>query len=118
MLLWIISSVSAIYNRTDNNSMSRDFYKRKIPKLFHVYKDAEMNHFSLKKFIDINRFSYGISLKMSNRLKESKSLLNDINANNLNAPQKLLLKLPPYLLRFLFYTKNKLSLNSTQVFKT
>jgi len=111
------NSVSAIYNKTDGNSMSNDFYNREIPKLFYAYKIFESKRPSLKKYIDYNRFSYALYFKMSNRPKTYKKLIKDLDKKNLNLWQKLLISLPSFALKLLFFIKNKLTLNSSIIFK-
>lgn len=68
-------------------------------------------HFGLKKYLDLNRFSIAIQYKLSGDLDSYQQYLSKINQNNLNKKQKLLLKLPQNILGLLLFVKRKLQSN-------
>ena len=111
------SSVSAIYNRTMEYSLSSTFYKKNISKLFYKHRQVEANHVSLKKYIDYYRFSSTILFKISSNNELSNSLIKDIDLKNLNLWQRLLIWLPNYIVKFLFFIKNTFYLSSLFVYK-
>ncbi|MBC3757451.1 glycosyltransferase family 2 protein [Hyunsoonleella sp. SJ7] len=109
--------VTAIYNRTMEDNMSNFSQKKEIPKLLHAYKQEESKDPHLKRFLDYNRFSNYIYLKLSSNKKLAKELLHDIDFKNLTLVQRTLIKLPIGLLKILFNIKTKLKLNAAGVFK-
>ncbi|WOD42905.1 glycosyltransferase family 2 protein [Hwangdonia lutea] len=111
------SSASAIYNRTLDNNMSNFSQKKTIPKLLHAYKDIEIKNHDLKKYLDLNRFSTLIFFKLSSNKVLEKTLIDDIDKNNLNILQRILIYLPNGVVRFLFNIKTKFKINPLIVFK-
>jgi len=111
------SSVSAIYNKTIKECLSNSFDIKDIPKLFYSYKNIEANHVTLKKYIDINRFSSAIFFKLSSNIQSSKQLVRDIDLKNLNLWQRLLIWLPFFAVKILFYIKNTFFIKSLFIYK-
>lgn len=111
------TSVTAIYNRTIEDNMSNFSQKKSIPKLLYSYKKEELTNKHLKRYLDYNRFSTLIYFKLSSNNKLAKKLNKDIDLNNLTLIQKILIKLPNTLIKFLFSIKTKFKLNATHVFK-
>lgn len=111
------SSASAIYNRTMDDNMSNFSQKKTIPKLLHAYKGLEPKNHDLKKYLDLNRFSTLIFFKLSSNRTLEKTLIKDIDLNNLNRLQRVLLYMPNGIVRVLFKIKTKLKLNPLFVFK-
>ncbi|WP_428225500.1 glycosyltransferase family 2 protein [Flavobacterium sp.] len=103
----------------DPKSLSKNsnFYANKLN--FSKFKEFEKENPTLKKFLDYNRLSFGIRLKLSHREKEAKILFKDINLNNIPHSRWVLLYLPASILKLLLNVKfilNKLGIVKT-VFK-
>ena len=62
------------------------------------FKEDENNNSSLKRYLDLNRFSMAIERKINDDNKNYKYLLHEIEKKNLNFKQRLLIKLPKRLL--------------------
>ncbi len=102
------NEVSVIINRTADNQAS----KKSINARKHFDLDMfteEMNHKSLKKYLDMNRFSIGIQHKLVGNDLEAKKVISKINLNNLNAKQRLLLQMNSTTLKLMLQLKNSLS---------
>ncbi len=70
------------------------------------YLPYERNNKSLKKFLDLNRYSLAIQAKLNNDRAGFISNYEKLNLNNLNKKQRILLKLSPKSIRFLNRLKN------------
>lgn len=78
---------------------------------FDQFKDEEKTNQSLKKYLDLNRFSIAIQQKMVGNNLEAKKLIDTIDYNNLNAKQRLLLQMNSTLLKLMVQIKNLLRKN-------
>ncbi|SEQ83527.1 Glycosyltransferase involved in cell wall bisynthesis [Hyunsoonleella jejuensis] len=111
------TSISSIYNRTMDDNMSNFSQKRAIPKLLYTYKHLEAKNSHLKTYLDYNRFSTIIYFKLSSNDTLAKQLIADVDFKNLNNLQRLLIRLPNSIVKFLFFVKTKLKLNALRVFR-
>ena len=111
------SCASAIYNRSMETSMSYAGNKKEAAKLLFTYKDAEANNPDLKKFLDYNRFSFIMQAKLNPTISNTQNLINDIDLNNLSAWQRILIKLPNYVVKLMYIAKTKYQLNTSFIFK-
>jgi len=73
---------------------------------FSSYSHLEADNPSLKKFLDLNRFSLAIFAKLKNDRAGFKRNFEKIDLSNLNKKQRLLLRLSPKSTRFLYSLKN------------
>ncbi|MEC8247954.1 MAG: glycosyltransferase family A protein [Bacteroidota bacterium] len=80
--------------RSDENHLSMSKLRVDSLKIFKQFEAEEINNLSLKRFLDLNRFSMALDRKKSGDFKNYKLLKESINIKNLNAKQRLLLKLP------------------------
>ena len=80
--------------RSDENHLSMSKLRVDSLKIFKQFEAEEVNNLSLKRFLDLNRFSMALDRKKSGDFKNYKLLKESINIKNLNAKQRLLLKLP------------------------
>ena len=86
--------------KTENNlSITKDIYAKTV--FLNNLKKYEKAYPSLKKYLDINRFSLALQSKINRNFQLYKSLANDIDFGNLNQKQKVLIKLPRLILVFL-----------------
>ena len=85
---------------TENNlSTTRDIHAKTV--FIDKLKKYEKTKPSLKKYLDINRFSLAIQSKINRNFQLYKSLALNIDFNNLNQKQRILIKLPGSILIFL-----------------
>ena len=80
--------------RSNEDHLSISKYKIERLKIFKQFKDEEIKNLSLKRYLDLNRFSMAIDRKKSGDFKNYKLLKKSISIKNLNAKQRLLLGLP------------------------
>lgn len=69
---------------------------------FLKFIEDEKKHPALKKFIDLNRYSLAIRSKLWNESRLAPLYTDHIKASSLNKKQRLLLSLPPLILKMLF----------------
>lgn len=81
-------------HRSHEDHLSISKYKIERLKIFKQFKDEEIKNLSLKRYLDLNRFSMAIDRKKSGDFKNYKLLKKSISIKNLNAKQRLLLGLP------------------------
>jgi len=81
----------------ENHLSTSKFVKDRL-KIFEYFKEHENNNSSLKRYLDLNRFSMAIERKINDDNKNYKYLLHEIEKKNLNFKQRLLIKLPKRLL--------------------
>jgi glycosyltransferase involved in cell wall biosynthesis len=89
--------VTTCYNKTIDNSLSKGNYRKSKCDLFNSYRQEEKKNPSLKKYLDLNRYSLAIQCKYFNDGEVLKKLKNQIDLNSLNSKQKLLLSLPNFM---------------------
>lgn len=82
----------------DENHLSTSKFVKDRLKIFEYFKEDENNNSSLKRYLDLNRFSMAIERKINDDNKNYKYLLHEIEKKNLNFKQRLLIKLPKRLL--------------------
>ena len=68
---------------------------------FSKFAEAEKTNRSLKKFLDLNRFSFAIKCRLIGDFKHFRLYRDDIDPENLSGRKKILLLLPGSILRFL-----------------
>jgi len=96
------STISAkkIMTATENHLSKSSHVSDRINILNRFTKD-EKNNASFKKFMDLNRFSIAIERKINGDHENFKKIIKDINYENLNFKQKLLVRFPKFLLKFI-----------------
>lgn len=70
-------------------------------KILNQFKIEEEENKSLKKYLDLNRFSLAINLKMTGNYEYFKSVIKHIDYSNLNVKQQVLLSTPKFFLNAL-----------------
>ncbi len=86
-----VSAIKVISKSSNHLSLSDKRVHRL--KFLNEYKAMENKNVDLKKYMDLNRFSIAIDRKVKND-SIWKSIIKDIDFNNLNLKQKIILKLP------------------------
>lgn len=91
-------SVTSCYNRTVLGSLSKKQNQTSKLDVFNNFKTEEAINSSLKKYLNLNRYSLAIQCKLTSNIKTFKKLYPEIDQSLLNLKQKLLLNLPHKLL--------------------
>jgi len=65
------------------------------------FEEYEKTNQSFKKYMDLNRFSVAMERKMNGDIENFRKVTKNINFNNLNTKQKVILKLPRFVLNSL-----------------
>ena len=73
------------------------------------YLNEEEKLESLKKFIDLNRYSLILRARLWNESQEATVYLDNLDLNNLNSRQRFLLNLPPSVLKIAFKSQKLLA---------
>ncbi|SHG49389.1 glycosyltransferase family 2 protein [Winogradskyella jejuensis] len=111
------SETTAIHNKTMSDNLSNYKNKTKVPRLLYAYKDEEKKNDYLNRYIDLNRFSTIVFLKLAGNKPLENELKEDITYQNLSRFQRIVINLPNPLVRLLFKAKDILKLNPFLVFK-
>ncbi len=100
------TKVFAYYRLDDQQSIIHSKYALKDQFLGYPEKYAtwEKKHADFNKFINLTRFNHlaAIILNPSNHQKEVKSFIRNINTEHLTIQKKLFLKLPLWMIKFIF----------------
>lgn len=102
------NKVTAIYNLHTENRISKSHTLARQFIDLDVYEAAATSNPSLKKYLDLNRFSIAIQYKLSGDIKNAKTLISKIDAANLNTKQRTLLKLNKGALKIAVKVKSRL----------
>lgn len=103
----ITDTITALYN----NDIVESLAKKNIGSMnlmdFEQFKITEQENPSLKKFLDLYRIEYGFKYYVSGYKDKSLFYLKNVDKQNISLKIHLLLKLPPFSLRF-FFRLNKI----------
>lgn len=105
----ITGQTTMVYNFINaNKSLSKD--QSKFNKLtdLNQYVEIEKSNESLKLFLDIYRIEYGLNYHILDLKEQSLEYLKYVDQKNINFKTKLLLKLPPFILRCMLRIKQNL----------
>ena len=94
-------------NEADNSLFNRYQLEKKIA-LLDFFKKDELNDSYLKTYLDLHRFTWAVEALINHNDLMAKQLIKEIDVNNLNWKQKLLLRLPAFLLRLLKNIQRKM----------
>lgn len=100
--------VAAIYNLHADNRISNSNTNLRQFLDLDVYEEAAKNNPSLKKYIDINRFSIALQYKMAGNKKQQAHYLKHLDGNNLNGKQRFILGCNKNMLILLLKTQKAL----------
>ena len=102
------NNITATHNLDGSNRISNTpTLKRTYMDVDNYENDSKKNSY-LKKYLDLNRYSFAIQHKISNDNDSFKNYIEKLNIRNLNPKQRLLLRLPTICLRLLLNLKNKM----------
>lgn len=102
----ISDSVTAVYNFQIEGSLSKTNILHKKLMNFSKFSQDEKKNPSLKKFLDQYRTEYAIAFYMNGKKDTAKEFLKNVPKDSLSAKVKLLLCLPPFVLRQLLRFKH------------
>jgi glycosyltransferase involved in cell wall biosynthesis len=85
----------------DAESVSRNLDYYFEPYTFEKYDQEEKRNPTLKKYMDLNRFSAVIKCKLKGDLKTAQELYSEIDLKNLSLKKRILLRMPSFLLKLL-----------------
>jgi len=92
-----------------NRSSIKQLQERNYIDFDKFIKDENKN-FSLKKYLDLNRYSLAIIYKLHGDIHSFKNIISKVEIKNLNNKQQFLLKQHRYMLRLLFAFKKLLEI--------
>ncbi|TYB76867.1 glycosyltransferase family 2 protein [Bizionia myxarmorum] len=85
------NQVSAIYNLHAENRISNSNTNLRQFLDLDVYENATKTNSSLKKYLDVNRFSIALQYKLANNKEQQAHYLKHLDTSNLNGKQRFLL---------------------------
>ncbi|MBS3739186.1 glycosyltransferase family 2 protein [Mesohalobacter halotolerans] len=100
--------VTLLYQRFTQENLSSTIDLTEKQKYINKHIYNEIKSTSLKKYLDINRYSLCLQAKMNGQMKLYKAMKTQIDISNLSFKQQLILKLPSYILGFLKLIQAKL----------
>nr|WP_317633016.1 glycosyltransferase family 2 protein [uncultured Flavobacterium sp.] len=92
--------VTMCYMKMSENNLSKAGHNKDSEVFLSSFKKVELKNNSLKKYLDINRYSFVIRCKISNN-ERWRVVKKDIDKSNLNLKQRVLITFPPSVLRTL-----------------
>ncbi len=94
-------------NEAENSLFNQYRLERKIA-LLDFFEQAEQNDADLKAYLDMHRFTWTMEALINDNESLAKQLKQEIDTKNLNWKQKILIKLPAFVLRQLKNVQRKL----------
>lgn len=104
------NEVSVVINSTADNQASKTSINNRRHLDFDTFTE-ERNHPSLKRYLDLNRFSIAIQHKLVGNDVEAKEIISKIDPVNLNGKQRFLLHLNATSLKLMLQLKQSLRKN-------
>jgi len=95
------TKITSRYILTASNSLSKTPILKRRMIDFDKYEKLHPHNKSLKKYLDLNRFSMALQYKMAGNKKQFKNYYNSIELSNLSHKQLFLLRLPNKILYIL-----------------
>ena len=110
-------AITMSYNLFVDKSLSKNEFNKMRHEFINNFLKEEKLNSSLKKYLDINRYSVALRCKINNEKKLYKKLKRELDFNNLNFKQKVLLYLPKLVLKLIkqfqkFLIKNRIYISS------
>jgi glycosyltransferase involved in cell wall biosynthesis len=94
------------YTLHSENQITNSNFKNKIFPNFSSFEPLAKENASLKRYLDFNRYIIARKLKSDNDTIRFQKIVTEIDFKNLNYKQKLLLKLPVFLVNIISKIKN------------
>ena len=102
------NNITATHNLDGSNRISNTPTLKRTYMDVDNYENDSKNNSYLKKYLDLNRYSFAIQHKLSNDNDSFKNYVEKLDIRNLNSKQRLLLRLPTIYLSLLLNFKNKM----------
>jgi glycosyltransferase involved in cell wall biosynthesis len=96
------NEITARHNLEASNRSSKKLLKERRYVDFNKFNKEENKNSSLKKYLDLNRYSLAIIYKLHGDTHSFKNIISNVEIKNLNKKQQFLLKQHRYILRLLF----------------
>lgn len=100
------TKITATHNLDGSNRISNTPTLKRSYMDLNQYENISKDNEQLKKYLDLNRYSFAIQHKISNDLTSFNKYLNNLNLNNLNSKQQFLIKQPRVFLILLIRVKS------------
>lgn len=100
------NTVSAIHNLSSEHKITDLKLSSRHHIDFNRFQKEEKEHISLKKYLDLNRYSVAIQYKLEGNLVSAKNVYKDIDTDNLTTLQKRLFNLPTTIIKQLLKSRN------------
>jgi glycosyltransferase involved in cell wall biosynthesis len=97
--------ISARHNLDGSNRISHTPTLTRNYMDTNVYEDAAKKNMFLKKYLDLNRYSFAIQHRLANDMASFKKFSEKIDQTNLTVTQRFLIKQPRYMLQLLLKGK-------------
>ncbi len=102
------NNITMIHLKEAENSLFSRYKLEKKIRLLNFFKDDEQKDQYLKAYLDKHRFAWIMESRINGKSQIGEKLKREILLKNLNYKQKILIKLPSFLLRLLKITQRKL----------
>jgi len=102
------NTISARHNLDSSNRISNTPTLKRNYMNLDNYEEVAKSNFFLKKYLDLNRYSFAIQHKLANDFISFKIYKRKINLENLTSKQRFLLKQNRYILKFLITLQKNL----------
>ena len=99
------NTVTARHNLDGSNRISNTPTLKRVFMDLDKYEKLAIDNQNLKKYLDLNRYSFALQFKMSNDLESFRKYYQKIDLKNLNNKQQFLLKQNRFFLRILLKIK-------------
>ncbi len=109
------NNITSRYVLTATNRLTLKPTRNKRHVDFLLFKDSERKNPSLKKYVDLNRYSYALKFKLSGQKKLYNENRKGIDPNSLSKVQLIFLSLPKFALIILYAVKNFLINNNVRI---
>ena len=93
------NTVSAIHNLSSDHKITDLKLSARSHLDFNEFQDQEKQNESLKKYLDLNRYSVAIQYKLEDNSSVAKNIFSHIKSDNLTSLQKILFSLPNSVIR-------------------
>ena len=101
-------TVTMMHLNEAENSLFNQYQLEKKTALLDFFKQDELKDSYLKTYLDLHRFTWAVEALINHNDLMARQLIKEIDVNNLNWKQKLLLRLPAFLLRLLKKIQRKM----------
>jgi glycosyltransferase involved in cell wall biosynthesis len=109
------NTIGMQYTMQSENQLTTSKISDKAIPDFNLYDKLASDNKNIKKYIDFERYVLAKKLKLEGNISKSKAIINQIDFKNLTIKQKILIRLPVFLLKKIIQVKNLLVKNGFKV---